>query len=139
MTASSYAVPLAIAAGAIIVAGAASWLLFHRRLTPEQIECARRLHVHAVGRITAGEILDMVAAPAEAGENQPPTLVYRYEVGGVTYEVSQPLYLVPRELDPQSWIPGLPVQVMFDPAHPANSIVACERWVGLGTRKRAGA
>ncbi|MGH9413617.1 MAG: hypothetical protein ACRD0Y_07735 [Terriglobales bacterium] len=135
----SYALPAAVGAGAIIAAGAGVWFLLRRRQTPEQIECARRLRVHAIGRITSGEILDMIPAPPEAGEEQPPTLVYEYEVGGVTYEVSQQLYLIPRRLDPQSWIPGLPVQVMFEPAHPGNSIVACEHWLGLGARRRAGA
>ncbi|MGH9486515.1 MAG: hypothetical protein ACRD04_02855 [Terriglobales bacterium] len=133
----SYSAPLALAAAAVAVTAAiAVWLLRRRRLTPEQIEVARRLHVHALGRITSGEILDMMPAPEPAGAEAAPTLVYEYEVAGVTYQASQQLHLVPVRLDPQSWIPGLPVQVKYDPVHPGNSMVACEHWVGLGPRAR---
>ncbi|MGH9476465.1 MAG: hypothetical protein ACRD1C_09035 [Terriglobales bacterium] len=131
--------PYVAAAAAILAVAAAVWWLRRRRPTPEQLECARRLRLHAIGRLAAGEILDLIAAPAEAGEQAPPTLLYQYEVRGVTYEASQPLYLVPVPLDPRSWIPGLPVQVKYDPVNPGNSIVACEHWNGLSARKSAGA
>jgi len=103
-----------------------------RRPTPDQIECARRLRIHAVGRLASGEILDLIDHP----DGLPPTLVYQYEVGGVTYQVSQALHLVPIEFDPESWIPGWPVQVKYDNANPGNSIVACEHWRGLSSSKK---
>ncbi len=112
------------------------WRRWHRP-SAEQLERERRLRVHAVGRLAAGEILEMLPAPGEAG--LPPTLVYQYEVGGVTYQVSQALHLVPAAFDPQSWIPGWPVEVKFDPANPGNSIIACEHWQGLAGHGRAGA
>lgn len=122
----------------VIVSGvAALWLYRRRRPTPEQIECTRRLKIHASGRIVSGEILDLLPAPGESGEKLAPTLVYQYEVGGVTYQVSQALHLVPVALDPASYIPGWPVQVKYEPANPGNSIVACELWVGLGRPRGA--
>ncbi|MGH9481479.1 MAG: hypothetical protein ACRD1L_05250 [Terriglobales bacterium] len=123
-----------VAAGLALI-----WLRRRRRPTPEQVECARRLKVNANGRIAAGEILDMLPAPVENGEKLAPTLVYQYQVGGVTYQVSQALHLVPVALDPTSYIPGWPVQVKYEPSNPGNSIVACEHWVGLsGGRLEAG-
>lgn len=124
-------VALALAAAGVV------WLLRRRRPTPEQLEAARRQRLQTMGRLGAGEILDMIAAPAEAGEQAAPTVVYGYEVRGVSYEATQPLYWIPVTLDPQSWIPGLPVQIKYDPANPGNSIVACEQWSGLRAPGRA--
>ncbi len=128
----------AVGAAAVAAVAGGVWLLRRlRRPTPEQAECARRLRLHAIGRIAAGEILDML--PVEGDPALPPTLVYQYEVGGVTYQVSQALHLVPVALDPASWIPGWPVQVKFDPANPGNSMVACEHWRGLASPARGAA
>lgn len=125
--------------GGVVAAGAGVWLWrrWHRP-TPEELERLRRLHVHAVGRLAGGEIVEMVAAPDEAGAQAPPTVVYQYAAHGVTYQASQALHLVPVAFDPASWIPGWPVQVKYDPAQPGNSIVACEHWNGLGGKRSAG-
>lgn len=126
-----------LAAGAtlLLAAGGAFWLLRRlRRLSPEEVERQRRLRLHSIGRLTGGEIVENWPSPT--GEAEAPTVVYTYEFGGVTYQASQALHLVPREFDPQSWIPGWPVQVKFDPASPGNSIVACEHWSGLSPRGR---
>lgn len=129
--------PAALAgAGAVVVIAAAVWLVRRwRRPSPEELERLRRLRIHGRGRIANGEILEML--PLESDASLPPTLVYQYEVGGVTYQVSQALHLVPVELDPTSWIPGWPVQVKFDPSNPGNSIVVCEHWSGLARTARA--
>ncbi|HWG36774.1 MAG TPA: hypothetical protein VN690_03575 [Terriglobales bacterium] len=120
------------AAAGLVAAAGAFWLWrYWHRLTPEQIECARRLRLNAIGRIAAGEILEMLPAPVPGGENLPPLLVYQYEFAGVTYQASQALHMVPVPLDPAAWIPGWPAQVKFDPANPGNSIIACEHWVGI--------
>jgi hypothetical protein len=132
---------LAWGAAAVLAVGAGYWLWrrWHRP-SAEQLEKERRLRIYAIGRLTAGEILEMLPAPG-AGEDAalPPTLVYQYEAGGVTYQVSQALHLVPASFDPRSWIPGWPVQVKFDPANPGNSIIACEHWQGLAAQPRASA
>lgn len=133
--------PVAAAVGGgAALAGAAIWLWRHwHRPSADELERQRRLHVHAVGRLASGEILEMIPAPLEAQENAAPTLVYQYSTHGVTYQASQALHLIEASFDPASWIPGWPVQVKYDPAQPGNSIVACEHWNGLGMRRAAGA
>ncbi|HEY7839803.1 MAG TPA: hypothetical protein VIC54_14485 [Terriglobales bacterium] len=127
---------LAVAA-AVVVGLVRRW----RRPSAEAVERARRLLLHRIGRITGGEILDAFPPPPSTSSLEdaprPPTLVYRYQVSGVVYEASQALHLVDTALDPDSWIPGWPVQVKFDPAHPGNSIIACESWSGLTVSARA--
>lgn len=121
-------------AALLVAAGGSVWLLRRwKRVSPEELERRRRLHLHTVGRITGGEILELWPPPE--GEQLPPILVYKYEFGGVTYQASQALHLVPVQMDPQSWIPGWPIQVKFDPASPGNSIVVCEHWSGLSPRR----
>ena len=130
--AATLAVALAVAAAVVLLR---RW----RRESPEAIECARRLRLHAIGRIASGELLDLLPAdatpPDAPAPSLPPTVVYQYEVGGVTYQVSQDLHLVPVPLSPACWIPGWPVQVKYDPANPGNSIVVCEHWSGLPDRR----
>ncbi|MGH9417770.1 MAG: DUF3592 domain-containing protein [Terriglobales bacterium] len=125
----------AAAALAGAAAAGAWWLKWRRRLTPEQIERNRRLRLNAMGRMGSGEIIEMLEVKGENGGELAPTLVYEYEVRGVKYQVSQALHMVEATFEPQSWIPGWPVQVKFDPANPGNSIVACEHWSGLTTAK----
>jgi hypothetical protein len=119
-----------VAVAALATVGLSIWLARRLRpLPPEERERLRRLRVNTVGRITGGEIVDLWAE--EDGAPGPPDVVYQYQVGGVTYHVSQALRLVPMKFDPSSWTPGSPVQVKYDPANPGNSILACEVWSGL--------
>ena len=123
------------AAGILLAAAVAGTVLLLRRLrrpSPEAIECSRRLRLHALGRIAQGELLDMLPAAGDVAPEAAPTVVYQYQVAGVTYQVSQALHLVPVRLEPSSWIPGWPVQVKFDPGNPGNSMIVCEHWSGLG-------
>lgn len=119
----------------VAAVGTAGWVALRRlrRRTAAELECIRRLRVADIGRLTSGEIIDLMPPPEP---ELPPTVVYQYDVGGVTYQVSQALHEVPVRYEPESWTPGLPVQVKFDAANPGNSIVVCERWSGLMTRRR---
>ncbi len=121
-------------AGALRGASLLTRLVRWRRKDPEEIERLRRLDVHRRGRITAGQIVDLV-------EPQPPApsarfLVYKYEVAGVTYELSQDVSSLPEaaSLAPQAL--GEAANVKYDPTTPANSIIACEEWCGLRPRNR---
>src|SRR2546422_11607378 len=84
------------------------------------------------GRTPAGQFVALV-------EPQPPApsarfLVYKYEVAGVTYELSQDVSSLPEvaSLAPQAL--GEAANVKYDPTTPANSIIACEEWCGLTNR-----
>jgi len=114
--------------GASLLTRLAAW----RRKDPEAIERLRRLDVHRRGRITAGQIVDLV-------EPQPPApsgrfLVYKYEVAGVTYELSQDVSSLPEVASLAPRTLGEAASVKYDPTTPANSIIACEEWCGLASR-----
>lgn len=125
---------VAATAGVIVAAGiAASWRHLRRRPDPAELERLRRSRVNQVGRLTGGEIVDIlddvpVATPSSAA---PRVLVYRYTVRGVEYEASQDIGPLMARIQPRACLPGLPAEIKFDPANPGNSIVLCETWSGL--------
>jgi hypothetical protein len=65
-------------------------------------------------------------------EAEDKTLYYHYELAGVEYSTSQDVSalaaMLPADL---SRLIG-PVSVKYDPRNPANSIIICEDWSGLG-------
>ena len=73
-----------------------------------------------------GEIVDVETASA--------SIVYSYNVAGVTYTASQDLSALQSRLPPDVMTMAGPVSVKFDPRNPANSIVLCEEWSGLRNR-----
>jgi len=115
---------LAGAATAALAAAAAAWWLKSRRLTPAERERRRRAAVNQHRRTVEGFL-------HEAGAQ---TLYYHYELAGVEYSASQDVSalaaLLPADL---SRFIG-PVSVKYDPRNPANSIVICEDWSGIGAR-----
>jgi hypothetical protein len=108
-----------------LLMASALWIIFHRRLTPEERERRRRLAVNAFRRAIEGVV----------NEADGEIIHYQYELSGVAYFASQDVTAL------DSLLPGNrgrllgPVSVRFDPRNPANSIVVCEQWSGL----RAGA
>jgi hypothetical protein len=113
----------ALAAAGILLA-ATLWIVFHRRLTPEEKERRRRVAVNKSRRTVEGLI-------TEAG---PEIIHYQYELRGVAYFASQEVRAL-RDLlpaDPERLVG--PVSVKYDPRNPANSIVVCEDWSGLPKR-----
>ena len=120
--------PLSIAIP--LVAVLILWLLFRPRIPAEELERRRREHLALTGRIVDGQLID--AIPTFAA---PDTILYRYRIAGVTYECLQHLATLPSppiDLDLES-----PVQVRYDRANPADSIVVAETWNGLWTLKRS--
>ncbi|MCS7041533.1 MAG: hypothetical protein NZR01_01945 [Bryobacteraceae bacterium] len=113
-----------IAAGAVAAAlllGALVWIVYQRRLTPEEKERRRRLALNRWQRTAEGLVLD-------AG---PELIHYQYELRGVAYSASQDVSSLRHLLPPD---PGRligPVHVKYDPRNPANSIILCEEWSGL--------
>jgi len=96
------------------------------RKTPAEMERLRRLQINGIGRLTGGEIVNVIAEPEDA-----PLVVYSYEVSGVQYEASQDCSALTSYLDEHDCSPGLPASVKYDPANPGNSILLCETWSGL--------
>jgi hypothetical protein len=118
------------ASGAVILAAgllnrARRW----RRRTPEEVERQRRLEVCRCGRITSGEIVDMIEPePSHIG---PRLILYRYEVTGAIYEAAQDVASLPEAAARARRMTGHVASVKYDPKQPANSIVVSEEWSGL--------
>ena len=82
-----------IAAGAVVVAGAASfgaWMVFRKRPTAAELEVARRQLLSQSGRLVDGTLLDVCDVPAEDGRNLT-MLLYGYRIGGVESAPSRPV------------------------------------------------
>ena len=118
-------------AGAIALAVIWAWRTVRRwrRKSPEEIERLRRLEVNACGRISSARILEL-AEPVVDGPAGP-TLLYEYEVAGVTYEAAQNLSALPDIAAAAPFLPGQTASVKYDPKQPTNSILACEAWSGI--------
>jgi hypothetical protein len=127
-----------VPAAAVLLVALAAWLWRAvrrwRGKDPDEIERLRRMDVHRRGRITAAEIIDLVGpeptAPAQ-GNRRRLLVVYRYQVAGVTYEVSQDVSALPGAVEPGHWLSSESASVKYDPKAPTNSIIACEEWNGV--------
>ena len=108
--------------------------LLWRRKDPAELERLRRLDVNKRGRISAGRIVDLVEV--EAAASKPSLVVYSYEVAGVTYQAAQDVTALPEIANIVQFLPGRTASVKYDPKRPANSIIACEEWSGLGNREQ---
>ena len=117
---------------AAIAAGAAGYYFTRKRLTPEEIEFARRDKLAHTGRITDGCITD-ADWPTLLGSDEPlaspSILTYSYLIAGVSYECAQDVTALPNLV--RHVRIDLPIQIRFDPRNPANSIVVAESWSGL--------
>ena len=91
---------------------------------PEEQEAQRRKHLSEYGRIVDGSLI--AAAPSDA---DPRAVIYQYRIGGVTYERSQDVSALSALLGDLR--PDYPVQVRYNRANPADSIVVSETWNGL--------
>ncbi len=122
-----------IAAGLVKVTG--PFLRKWKCKSPGEVERLRRLDVNRRGRITSGQIIDWIEKNAP-GENIR-LVVYKYEVGGVTYEAAQEVSALPEFKLPESDAECLTSSVKFDPRKPTNSIIVCEEWCGLNLQSGA--
>jgi hypothetical protein len=120
---------LILAAGFVAAAATAFllWKYLRRRPSPEEIEKGRRTALNATGKLGDGEVIDV----------QGVAIVYSYAVAGVGYTASQDVAALEALLPENTMTVIGPALVKFDPRNPANSIVLCEEWSGLGGRRRA--
>ena len=116
-------------------AGAAFWMIFRKRPSPEELERARRIFLVQSGRIVDGMLLDV--CELEAHEGRKPTgrmltmLLFNYRIGGVDYECSQDITNMGDVVDAATVRLGFPCSVRYQPGNPQNSIVVAEKWTGL--------
>lgn len=114
----------------VAAAATAVTLFFFQKTTrkqlpsPEEQEAQRRQHLTEYGRIVDGSLIG--AAPSDA---EPQAVIYQYRIGGVTYERAQDVSTLASRLG--SLRPDYPVQVRYNRANPADSIVVSETWNGL--------
>jgi hypothetical protein len=120
-------------AAAAVSAGLAAWLVARaqgrRAKSPEEIERQRRLDVHRHGRIAMGHVVDFV--DSGGSDNGGRLLLYKYEVGGVTYEAAQDISALASLVAFAHGLAGQTASVKYDPRRPTNSIIACEDWSGI--------
>jgi hypothetical protein len=101
-----------------------------RRKDPAELERLRRLDVNRRGRISSARIGDLLQGEAAGLKSW--LVVYSYEVAGVSYEAAQDLTTLPEIAAIALFLSGSTASVKYDPGRPANSIIACEEWSGLG-------
>jgi hypothetical protein len=122
-------------AGALMAAALSAWAITAirrwRRKSPDEIERLRRLDIHRRGRITHGHIVDVVESTFDSTPRT--TIVYSYEVAGVSYEVGQDVTALPEVASCAAKLPGHDVLIKHDRKQPANSIAVCEEWSGIGS------
>ena len=111
-------------------AGAAFWMIFRKRPSPEELERARRIFLVQSGRIVDGMLLDVCEVEAEDGRTLT-MLLFSYRNGGVDYECSQDITDMPGVVDVSQVRAGFPCSVRCQPGNPQNSIVVAEQWSGL--------
>jgi len=99
--------------------------------SPEQRERERRVRLSRVGRISDGNVIDVMEAEEPESLRQSILLIYKYDVAGVTYEASQDVTHLRHFIDLYSCRLGLPASVKYDSHNPGDSIVISETWSGL--------
>jgi len=130
----AFAFAVASLTGTASLIGIAVHLNLRRRLTPQQREELRRNRLVTTGRMIDGTLIETafdVTAPVDA---PPYAIIYRYRVGGVTYECGQDVTCLTSHLPPLgegSALLGSPIQVRYDRDNPADSIIVAETWNGL--------
>jgi hypothetical protein len=120
---------ITLAATTTLAALGLTFWIRSRRKSPEEFERERRLRISTAGRITDGTVLD--AQEMSVDEKPAQLVIYRYDVGGVSYEASQDITHLRQFVDLHTCRIGLPTSVKYDPQNPGNSIVIAEGWVGL--------
>jgi len=112
--------------GLVVLAASLLWFYLRRKPTPEELERRRRAAIHANGKLGDAEVIEIEGV----------AVVYSYSVGGVGYTASQDVTVFEAQLPENTMTLIGPALVKFDPRNPANSIVICEDWNGLGGRRR---
>ncbi len=116
------------AASAAAVGGVVLWWVLTHRISAEERERERREYLIRHGRIIDGSVLDWSEQPNSSDLG---TLLYRYTIGGVSYESAQDVTFLKNSVPVDASCLGTPASVRYDPKNPANSIIVAESWSGL--------
>ena len=117
-----------VAAVAAIVLLAGKW---RRENDPDEKERQRRLEINRNGRITSGEVVDIVDEELAPNGARRRFLHYRYTVGAVDFAACQDVTLISDRIgDDPSGIVGA-VAVKYHNKNPYNSIIVSEEWSGF--------
>jgi hypothetical protein len=110
-----------------------------RQNDPDDRELRRRVDVNAHGRITSGEVVDIMDQEAVPNGVQRQFVHYRYSVSAVDFAASQDVTMIADLVgdDPRGVIG--PVSVKYHQKNPYNSIIVCETWSGLERSRVRGA
>lgn len=119
---------------AVLLALAITVLLakhWRRQNDPDDRERERRLSVNQFGRITSGEVVDIVDKELAPNGVLRRYIHYRYSVGTVEFAASQDVTMIADLVgdDPRGVVG--PVAVKHHQKNPYNSIIICEDWSGL--------
>ena len=122
---------LLMSVAAVAFAGALALILVARWRckTPEEIERLRRLGINHRGRVTYGQIVDVVEPPP--GKKGSRLVVFKYEVRGVKYDAAQDISALPSVVAAARQAVGQMARLKYDVDRPTDSILACEEWSGL--------
>ncbi|MBL0155970.1 MAG: hypothetical protein IPP47_02485 [Bryobacterales bacterium] len=118
------AVGIAVSAGLLSLA---VWIVYRRRMTPAERERRRRVLVNKTQRTTEATVTEATAE----------MIHFQYELRGVRYFASQDVSVLGAYLPEDITRLIGPVSAKYDPRNPANSIVVCEDWTGLPSRKES--
>ncbi len=121
-----------VVGGGLTLAAAAAATILRGKPSAEEREERRRRHLATHGRIVDGSLIE-----AEPSELEPQAVIYRYRIAGVTYECSQDVSALSERV--RNLRLDYPVQVRYNRANPADSIVVAEDWNGLWTNLWTGA
>jgi hypothetical protein len=127
-----------LACAAALMAAALGLVIYsrRRRRSPEEAERLRRLEVNRRGRVTHGQILDLLEP--EPGQPGARMVVFKYEVAGVTYEAAQDISALPNIIAQVRRATGQTARLKYDVVRPTNSIIACEEWSGVPEMQEIG-
>jgi len=129
--ASPHLAVILMAAAAVVLTMALGIILIARRRhkTPEELERLRRLDINRRGRVTYGQIVDLLEP--QPGRQGARLVVFKYEVASVKYDAAQDIHALPGVVVQVRQATGQMVRVKYMVDQPGNSIVACEEWSGL--------
>jgi hypothetical protein len=137
---------LALVGAAIAAIAMIAYAFIRPAEDPEEAERKRRLHLNQIGRITEGQVVELVEHPPEQrparkrlfGSRARPVVglsrylvSYSYAISGVTYHTAQDITGLESQVRFDRLVAGQPASIKYDPSNPSDSILVADDWSGL--------